>query len=371
MEYCTAVLVCFSVFTAEYVVYAQKSADLPAVPEDNPAVFFEQGISIPENASSYFVLREMPYVEEITSLSDRVLPIIDYRDTGKEPTRLFVWSDGTIVWRHKDHDGQGSKEYRFGMIDKKKIESITTEITKKGKQYSSGQNRFLVVNPTSSGNYTIEIMFSDFFYGGHFTSNQINQYIEAKESLKKIDKEERVAFVKRIANHDARIFLSNNFLLQYRQLLPRQDNQRLITDNDVLSDDEINAIAPYLFDDIDFFLFCRDIFLSLIPSEDQGTEVEVKYERRESHETTTPPTGLILRIRNIAIGVSSADDFQSRRLRDPATIVTVYREDGNNRYEYHRGTIGEYLARTELLWKRQAEEREREISMPVQDPECP
>jgi hypothetical protein len=62
---------------------------------------------------------------------------------------------------------------------------------------------------------------------------------------------------------------SGNILPVYKNFLLGQTDATGIDGHEELSDDEIDAIAPYLFDDIDFFLFCRDIFLSLIPSDGQ------------------------------------------------------------------------------------------------------
>jgi len=355
--YCALLLVCFSVFTVEDVVYAQKSVDSSVVPDDGSTVFLEQGVSIPENVSRYFVLNEAPYIEEITSLPERALPIIAFCDSVKrrEFIELFVWSDGTIVWCHKDRDRPDSDKYRLSKIDKERIESINAEIVRKGKEYFSGKGRYL--NFQIGGDFSYcqtNIMLPNFFYQGSLDVSQINRYTEAKETLTEFNKEEIVLLVKTITGYVSRPYSwDGGFLFWYKDLLLGQ-SLRSFDDigDEVLSDNEIDAIASYLFDDIDFFLFCRNTLLSLIPSDGQGTEVELKY---MSRETTTTPTGIISWIRDVAATIRSAGD----RSRNAVTIVTVYREDEKIRYEYHRGTIGEYRDHSEQIQKRQAEKKER------------
>lgn len=361
ITYCTLLLVCSSVFIAEDVVFAQESADSSAGPKDNSTNVLEQDISIPEDVLGYFPAREMPYVDEISSLPKRALPIITYRDSTKsqEFIDLFVWANGTIVWRHNSRDGRGSDEYRLSKIDKERIENINTKIVRKGAKYFSGKDRDRVFLALRSEFYLCRahIMLPNFFYEGALSHSRLNLYLETKEALKEFSKEERVMFIKKITGYISRP-LRDAFhdregtllLLCYKNLLIGRSITSFtdIDHDEVLSDDEIDAIAPYLFDDLDFFLFCRDIFLSLIPSDGQGTQVEVKY---ASHETTTQPTSLISWIRD----ATSDAAFQARRLQAPATIVTVYRDDGKIRYEYHRGAISEYHARNALLQKRLAE----------------
>jgi len=359
--------VCFSVFTTTEtasVLYAQKLAVSSVALGDHSAIFLDKDISIPENVFRYFTLPcEMPYVDEITSLPEQALPIIAYVDVMKATVRLFVWSDGTIVWYHKDHDRPDHDKYCLGKIDKERIESINAEIVRNGEKYFSGRDRFRDCLHLRSefGSCRTHIMLPNFFYYGGLSSSRLSLYIEAKESLKEYTQEERVMFVKKITGYHVRPlreafsdYEATFLLLCYKNLLLGRSVTD-VNDDEVLSDDEINAIAPYLFDDIDYFLFCRDIFLSLIPPDGQGTEVEVKYVSRENRKVANPPSPFSVgsRIYTAATSFFRVSE-PSDHLRDLAvTIVSVYREAGKIRYEYHRGTIGEYLALSKLLQKNQ------------------
>jgi len=338
----------FVVFIAESVAFARTPAKFLAMSKAPPVDFSDKNFSTPTNVLGYCLWGLMPYAKGDTSFSEQILPIVIYRDVVKkrytyylDPFRLFplqreqnsesikllVWSDGTIVWRHKNHDGLHTDEYRLGKVDKEIIESITAEISKNGERYFSGKTRHIDIRFGESISYQLDIMLPNFLYRGRFTPYMLEHYNKTKESLGGFDKTEKIAFIKRITGYAPHGW-RGAFLFKYRDLLFEPG----LFDNDILSEDDINAITPYFFDDLDFFLFSRNAFLALIPPDAQGTETKVRYPRDEN-----------------------------RKL-----IITEYYENGKFRYEYHIGTIDEFWILRRLLQERQEEREKMIISIPVQ-----
>ena len=344
-------------FIGANIVHSQESADSSDMLLDNSTKVLVRNISVPGSVTAYYLGERIPYVDENTLPSEYSLPIVVYSDVserhyeynlgpfglfprqGKSTVasiKLIVWSDGTIVWRRGAQGDPYIDEYCLHKIDKEQIKKVTTEVTKKGEKYFSDQPRLIGIRFGTPDDGNMGIMLSNFYYRAHITPGMLEHYVRAKDFLKESSKEEKVAFIKKITGYVPHTmgrgdFLGRgNFLYKYKRLL--SEHGQRVDDGDVLSDADINAIAPYVFDDLDFFVFCRDTFLSLIPPDNQGNETKVR--------------------------------FLDRKKDDAYLIVTEHHENGEFRYEYHAGSIDDFENRFGLLWERHTKTEKNRNAIP-------
>jgi len=290
-------------------------------------------ISISESVSGYYMVTSIPDIDGNVKIAEQSFPIIIYHDVAErrytyygmfdvfrsspqqgvstDPSlKLIVWSDGTIIWRFGNQGEPHAGEYRLAKIDNKRIEKFISDITQKGGKYFSRQPRKSDIRFAAQIDYGVSIMFPNFFYKGRFTADML-----AHDVVIKSNKEEKVAFIKRSTGYFPHGF-RGQFLLRYKDLLPGQEQCA----DDVLSDDDIYTIAPYLFDDINFFNFCRNACLSLIPANDEGIEIKIRFSNRDNY-----------------------------------LIAVEYYNDEKYRYEYHCMSLDEFLLRRGLLLNRHIE----------------